>query len=173
MDGRWGRRGRGPHGDRDQRGAALVEFALVVPIFCALLFGIIDFANAFNNANSVRQGVREGARQAVVANWSVGSCTNGSEGARIACVTKDRIGLRRGDTAVKVVPPAQYRTGQMITVCAMYKLDSITGLLGPVLNNRVIKSKITMRVEQVDTAATPATLTYADAPIRGDWAWCS
>src|ERR671925_137612 len=33
---------------RDQAGAALVEFALVLPILILLLFGMLDFGKAFN-----------------------------------------------------------------------------------------------------------------------------
>ena len=52
---------------RRERGAALVEFAIVFPLFFLLVSGIIDFGLAFSDLNSTRQGVREGARQAVVA----------------------------------------------------------------------------------------------------------
>ena len=32
----------------DQRGAAAVEFALLVPFLCLLLFGVIDFGYMLN-----------------------------------------------------------------------------------------------------------------------------
>ena len=51
---------------RDERGAALVEFAIVMPLLFLLLFGVIEFAIAFNDYQSIRQGARDGARQAVV-----------------------------------------------------------------------------------------------------------
>ena len=38
------------------RGAALVEFAIVMPLLFLILFGIIEFGIAFNDYQSIRQG---------------------------------------------------------------------------------------------------------------------
>jgi Flp pilus assembly protein TadG len=53
---------------RDDRGAAAVEFALVMPILLLLLFGIIEFARAWNVRQTLTDAAREGARVAVVGN---------------------------------------------------------------------------------------------------------
>jgi len=50
-----------PRGDR---GAAAVEFALVVPILLVVLFGIIDFGFAINRYAIVNNAAREGVREA-------------------------------------------------------------------------------------------------------------
>ena len=50
-----------PRGDR---GAAAVEFALVVPILLVVLFGIIDFGFAINRYSIVNNAAREGVREA-------------------------------------------------------------------------------------------------------------
>ena len=47
---------------RASRGQALVEFALILPIFLILLFGIIDFGRYVYTANSLNNAAREGAR---------------------------------------------------------------------------------------------------------------
>ena len=44
------------------RGQALVEFALVVPIFFLLVFGLIDLGRAIYVNNSMAEAAREGAR---------------------------------------------------------------------------------------------------------------
>jgi hypothetical protein len=44
------------------RGQALAEFALVVPIFLLLLFGIIDLGRLVYTANALSNGAREAAR---------------------------------------------------------------------------------------------------------------
>jgi len=54
------------HAWRDDRGAAVIEFALVVPLLLLLLFGIIDMSRAFYTLNNLASAVREGARQAAV-----------------------------------------------------------------------------------------------------------
>src|SRR5437763_12245520 len=51
---------------RDQRGTALVEFALIAPLLFLLLFGIIDFGRALNYYNQVTQLAAQGARAAAV-----------------------------------------------------------------------------------------------------------
>jgi TadE-like protein len=47
-------------------GQALVEFALVVPIFLVLLLGIFDFGRVVWASNSLASAAREGARFAIV-----------------------------------------------------------------------------------------------------------
>lgn len=47
---------------RDERGASAVEFALVLVPLLVLLFGIIDFARAFNAQQAVTASAREGVR---------------------------------------------------------------------------------------------------------------
>ena len=54
------------------RGQALVEFALVLPIFAIMLFGIIDFGRYVFTANSLNNGAREAARFASVVNRPAG-----------------------------------------------------------------------------------------------------
>ena len=50
----------------DERGASLVEFALVLPLLLLLLFGLLDFGKAFNYWNDETHLAAEGARWAVV-----------------------------------------------------------------------------------------------------------
>ena len=45
-----------------ESGAAAVEFALIVPLLMAIVFGIISFGTAYNTKISLTSGVREGAR---------------------------------------------------------------------------------------------------------------
>lgn len=49
---------------REQRGAAAVEFALVVPILLLLLFGIMDFGYLINRASMINNAARDAAREA-------------------------------------------------------------------------------------------------------------
>ena len=47
-----------------QRGAAAVEFALILPILVMLVFGIVEFAIAYNRQQGLHAAAREGARLA-------------------------------------------------------------------------------------------------------------
>ena len=51
----------------NDRGASAVEFALVVPLLLLIVFGIINFGILFSQQITINNGVREGARRAVVA----------------------------------------------------------------------------------------------------------
>ncbi len=51
---------------RSERGTAMVEFAVVLPIFLFVIWCIVDFARAFYTQNSLASAVREGARYAAV-----------------------------------------------------------------------------------------------------------
>ena len=51
---------------RNKRGAALVEFAIVVLLLFTLLFGIIEFALIMKDYLSLNQAAREGARSAAL-----------------------------------------------------------------------------------------------------------
>lgn len=54
----------------DERGAALVEFAFILPIFVVLIFGMITGGIALSQQNSVKNAVRETTRfGAIVANF--------------------------------------------------------------------------------------------------------
>jgi hypothetical protein len=133
--------------------------------------GIIDFASTFNDANSVRQGVREGARQLVVADWNLSGCTSGTSAQRVACVTRERIGLDPADTRVRIELDGPYAPGEQVRVCAMHRTSSITGLFSALLDTRTLTSEITMRIEAIDDVA-PVTA-YSEAAFAGsDWSWC-
>ncbi|MCA1564020.1 MAG: pilus assembly protein [Acidobacteria bacterium] len=51
---------------KSERGQTMVEFALVLPIFVVLLFGIVQFGIAFNNYITLTDAARAGARKAAV-----------------------------------------------------------------------------------------------------------
>ncbi len=52
------------------RGAAVVEFALVVPILIFVIFGLVDFGRAFNTQIQLSQAAREGARLVAMSSTS-------------------------------------------------------------------------------------------------------
>jgi Flp pilus assembly protein TadG len=58
-----------------QRGASLVEFAMVAPLLMMLVMGIIDFGWILSQNQDVRHGAREAARLAAVDAGSIASMT--------------------------------------------------------------------------------------------------
>lgn len=53
---------------KDERGAALVEFAIIAVLLFSMLFGIVEYGWVFANNLDARHGAREAARLAAV-NW--------------------------------------------------------------------------------------------------------
>lgn len=51
---------------RENRGATVVEFAIIFPLLAILAFGAIDFGRAFFIRNSLLSAAREGARAGAV-----------------------------------------------------------------------------------------------------------
>jgi TadE-like protein len=164
-----------------------VEAAIVIPVLVLILFAVIDFSWAFYEYISLRQGVREGAREAAITTVP-GDLSGGWPGCTLApnnvpspqtyadagtdffdmmCYTKSRIGLGMG-TNVRVSiawsnsasnPPEPQNWGpttdptktDSVVICAQYQISSLTGALGPILNNYVVTSKTEIRIEQPST----------------------
>jgi Flp pilus assembly protein TadG len=51
---------------RTEEGAAMIEFALVLPILLMLVFGIINFGFALYNKEVITNASREGARYGII-----------------------------------------------------------------------------------------------------------
>jgi Flp pilus assembly protein TadG len=152
------------------RGAAVVEFALVAPLLILLLFGIVEFGFVFNDYQSVRQGVRDATRVAVVNN--VPNCSTGDATDDLICYVEQRIGLS-GDTRVRVdvtaANPAVGGDRGSVKVCVQRQIRSVTGMLSPFLNGRYISTEVTMRVERGNE---PAFVDRSEAAANGSWASC-
>lgn len=52
----------------EHRGAAAIEFALILPLLIMLVFGIIQFGVLFNRQQGLHAAAREGARIASISN---------------------------------------------------------------------------------------------------------
>ena len=56
---------------RDERGQALVEFALIMPFLLLFIIGIVEFGRAWNQHQVITDAAREGARSAVLFDVSI------------------------------------------------------------------------------------------------------
>src|SRR4030095_15421475 len=52
--------------NKNERGAALVEFAIVATVFISVMFGVIEFGRLFWTHNALRDAARRGVRYAAV-----------------------------------------------------------------------------------------------------------
>lgn len=69
---------------RKSRGQSLVEFALVLPLFLLLVFGIMDLGLAVFSYNSITNAAREGARLAIVNQDTAKVTSKATSQARVA-----------------------------------------------------------------------------------------
>jgi len=139
---------------RSERGAALVEMAIVVPLFVMLVFGMIEAGWAFAQANDVRHGAREAARMAAVNDLD--------SVVQITTETCSRMELG-GDpnTAITLTPGAANDDGNggrnaEANVLVELSYQSLTGAIDFAFGGLTIRSDIDFRVEQ---------------PINGDAVW--
>jgi Flp pilus assembly protein TadG len=115
---------------QNERGTAIVEFALVAPVLFLLVFGIIDFARALNYYNQMSQLVGQGARAAAVDRNPDGTGIGQGGVGGVTCATTESIQCQLVDyyahagefqkgLAVCVVPPTG-GTGSPVTVRATF-----------------------------------------------------
>jgi hypothetical protein len=172
-----------------EKGSSAVELALVLPLFAMLVMAILDFGTTYNNWITVRQGVREGARQGSVANFGTDSTcgltfTGGGSAPsadleNLMCLTKNQIGLPATATRIKIllVDPTLTTNGQSWTVgnalevCAEYPAQSITGYFAGLLGGKYLESKTTIRIEAA--SQNSETEGYETDPTGKAWAWCT
>jgi Flp pilus assembly protein TadG len=74
------------------RGAAAVEFALILPLLLLLVFGIVEFGLLLNKQVSVSNAAREGARYMAIHYSESGAEANAATAARAAAPTVDFTG---------------------------------------------------------------------------------
>ena len=94
---------RGHLKDKSQRGATIVEFALILPMLITILFGIFQFGIAFNNWIALTQAASEGARLASVGGFSEQEVKDRAPSVDILSVTATGIGGNIGDPVTVTV----------------------------------------------------------------------
>jgi hypothetical protein len=171
---------------RGDRGAALVEMALVAPLLIMLVLGIVDFSTLFSEKIDLRGGVRE-------ASWNAGRGIYGStvpcalsftqapppnaETRQVMCLVKARSGLDGSDLRVMVRlvnlgpvgQPATYEVGQGLMVCAMRTPQSVTHFFSSLFAGKTQKSRLSTVI--LRTSGTLVTASEDHLPDL-DWTFC-
>ena len=173
-----------------ERGAVIVELAMVVPLLIVLALGIVDYGTLFTDKISLKGGVREavwnGGRQIWGSALDCGltgvtptaNPAGDANTERLMCMTKTRTELEAEQMRVMVkivniespATPGVYAPGAGIMVCAMRQAHSVTGFYGFVLNGTVQKSRL---VGLVQNATAPGITDLSETPFPGQsWAFC-
>lgn len=142
----------------DDRGASMVEFALVLPLLILIIFGIVEFGYLYAQHLDVRHGAREGARMASVnydpESWGGTNITAGqNQLAQLINDTCERMDFAdNADVTVSLVDDTGTATednqpGDYIQVQVSATPEQITGLFGPVIDPITLDSTVQMRIE--------------------------
>jgi Flp pilus assembly protein TadG len=136
-----------------ERGVAVVEFALLVPVLLLIVFGIGDFGLAMNTYNNETQLANQGARLAVVNN------NPGAPGSLQAYIKTqgDTADIRANATVGICFPDGQSTVGHpvQVTVSIVHTfLPFLTNVLPSHVASRTITGKAVMRLEQNATNYT-------------------
>ena len=136
------RRAESGHGTDPERGANLVEFAILAPVLVILVLGIVEFGWLFGQLNDVRHGAREGARFAAV---------DGGNNAAIrtyVCQAMDGLSAGMSDIRVELTDGGGDR-GDIATIRVEADVDSLSG--APLISSFLptdLESEIEFRLEQ-------------------------
>jgi Flp pilus assembly protein TadG len=137
------------HDRRNERGQALIELAIILPVFLLLLLGIVQFGSVFRDYIALTDATRVGARQAAVAR------SIQPESARVpnvvAMVEKAAVNLDKSKMTITVTPmkvdgvTQGWEQSGEVTVHTTYpfKVD----LIGLVVFTGTLRSHTTERVE--------------------------
>jgi Flp pilus assembly protein TadG len=125
---------------RSERGQAMTELALILPVLALLLFGILQFGIVFHQYITVTDAVRAGARKAVVSRHDASPAATAE-----TAVRSSADGLDAAKLAVSVSAPAGWDSGDDVKVCATYPYT--IDLVGMVFKTGDLSSCTTERIE--------------------------
>lgn len=140
--------------NRDRRGAAVVEMALILPVFFMVILGIVEFGRAMMVAQIVTNAAREGAREAILS-----GSTNQSISDQVAAYLKETCQVAASDVTVTItiVPHssnpdplnvlANALEGDQVTVKVSVPFNSVSYLTGSYLGGKNLIGQATMRHE--------------------------
>lgn len=157
----------------EERGQNLVELALVLPIILLLVFGIIDFARAFNYKDQTTQIANETARWFIVDQipgqqgpsiaqykaWACGETVSNELKTSLGCPSGSNIQICFTDGTTGAAKTTLPQSGDVVTVAMPASLTPITYLTNVIPGFSALKltGKAQMRVELTPTQSSSIT----------------
>ena len=138
---------RGGFGRRQRRGTAVVEFAIVLPIFFLMVFAMIEFGRMVMVRQVLTNASREGARIGVLD----GATTAEVETQVENYLTSAAIPFTPGNVVtVSPSPPSSAGYGESVTITVTVPFDDVSWLPSPMyLGSTDVSSTTVMRREAV------------------------
>ena len=127
-----------------EKGASLVEFAILAPFLILLLFGIIEFAWVFATNLDVKHGAREGARITAVNTPDTGNAGLAAE----ICSRMELVGSNTA-TSITWASDGTPAVGEGVTVTVSTPLSTLTGIMDWAFGSvPTLDSTVEIRIEQ-------------------------
>lgn len=124
----------------NQRGQALVEFAIIIPMLLLIIMGIAEFGMMINSYLAIQNAAREGARAGIV----------GSSNTDIRnMIVSISPSLKEKDLTIDITPSETNRkSGQTLTVKLTYKYNPTVPIISGMLSKTVtLRAQTSMRIE--------------------------
>jgi Flp pilus assembly protein TadG len=131
---------------KDQRGASVVEFAIILPLIVWLIFGIMEIGFVLYDKNMITQASREGARAGVV--FRVPAVTDDE----IIEVVNDYLGTSlitfgEPQTATVTVTRNGWSAGDPLKVTVSYTYTALVFSIASMGKKFNMVAETTMRIE--------------------------
>jgi Flp pilus assembly protein TadG len=124
---------------RNQKGQALVEFALILPILMLVVMAILQFGMMLNSYLTIENASREGARSGII-----GSSDDEIEQLIISTAPN----LDPSKLTVSITPKEGFRkSGDTLTVNVSYNYELVVPIISSIVENVVLNGQTSMRVE--------------------------
>lgn len=132
-----------PRRKKARRGTAVVEFAIVAPLFIMLVFGIMEFGRMVMVQQVLSNAVREGARVAVL---------DGATATTVTTAVNNSLNMAAVPNATVIINPSNPSSaalGDPITVTARITYGQVSWLPAPMYVSRehMLEANCVMRRE--------------------------
>lgn len=125
---------------KNEKGQALVEFAIILPILLLIVMGIVQFGMVINSYITIENASREGARAGII----------GSTDQEIQyLIVTTSPNLDPKNLTVTITPSeSSRRSGDSLIVKVTYKYNLTVPIISSLFNNVIVlNGQTTMRVE--------------------------
>lgn len=127
-----------------RRGAAVVEFAVVAPIFFLLVFGMVEYGRMVMVQQILTNASREGARVAVLDGTTTSQVTSTVQTYLQSC------SVSGATVTVTPSPPSSAAYGAAVTVAVSVNFDQVSWLPSPMfLGGKTMRATTVMRRETI------------------------
>ncbi len=128
-----------------RRGAAAVEFAVVLPVFITLVFGMIEYGRMVMVQQVITNAAREGCRKAIM---------DGATSQEVQDIVNNYLesaGITSATITITPSEPSEAGAGEPVTVSVSVPYDQVSWLPAPMyLSGTEMSATCVMRRETVD-----------------------